>query len=244
MINAVIIEDERSSMEYLVSILRKTHTDIQVIGWASNVDEAVLLIKNKEPDIVFLDIELNDGNGFEVLDLVNHLMSFEVIFTTGFVDYKEKAMDYFAFYYLNKPVQENEVKKVLDMYQLKRSAFNFKKYEAFKHQVEQKDHLITIYEKGEYFSIRLQNVIYFEASGNYTTIYSANEKNFILSKNLKKVEDMIESTDFQRIHRSFLINIKHVKKLTAGNTVHMSNDEEIPISVRNRKKIELLIPKR
>ncbi|WP_046745169.1 LytR/AlgR family response regulator transcription factor [Kordia zhangzhouensis] len=237
MANAIIIEDEKSSMEYLVSILKRNHKNINILGWATNVQEAISFIEENDPDIVFLDIQLNDGNGFEVLDLLKIQMTFEVIFTTGFLDYKEKAMDYFAFYYLNKPIQETELKKVLDMYQLKISAFNVKKYNAFKEQIEQKNKRITIYEKGQYISVRLSDVIYIEAFGNYTTVYTVNNKQSVISKNLKKVEDMIEADNFYRVHRSFLINTKYIEKFSKGGNIIMSNQKEIPISIRNRKKV-------
>lgn len=237
MITAIIIEDEKSSMEYLLSILKRNHKDIHVLGWASNVDDAVMLIVTEKPDIVFLDIELNDGSGFDVLDHLKTKMTFEVIFTTGFLDYKEKAMDYFAFYYLNKPVQETEIKRVLDMYFLKHSAFNMQKYEAFKNQIERKNQVITIYEKDEYIPVKLANVIYCEASGNYTVVHTVNDKKMMISKNLKRVEDMIEVKEFYRVHRSFLVNLNHIKSYTKDGNLILSNDVEILISSRNRKKI-------
>jgi two-component system LytT family response regulator len=237
MIDAIIIEDEKSSMEYLRSILKKKHPNITIRGWASNVDAAVALITSKNPDIVFLDIQLNDGSGFDVLDRLESSMPFEVIFTTGFLDYKERAMDYFAFYYLNKPVQEDEIKKVLDMYELKRSAFDMRKYQAFKNQLESKNHTITIFERSEYTSLKFSDIIYCEAGGNYTHIYNTKGKNLLSSKNLKKIEDIIESPDFYRVHRSFLVNLTHIKEFTRDGQLIMSDGNEIIISSRNRKKV-------
>ncbi|MBC8755707.1 response regulator transcription factor [Kordia sp. YSTF-M3] len=237
MINAIIIEDEKSSMEYLLSILKKNHPNITICGWASDVDAAVALITSKDPDIVFLDIQLNDGSGFDVLDRLESSMPFEVIFTTGFLDYKERAMDYFAFYYLNKPVQEDEIKKVLNMYELKRSAFDMRKYQAFKNQLESKNHTITIFERNEYISLKFSDIIYCEAGGNYTHIYNTKGKSLLSSKHLKKIEDIIDSTDFYRVHRSFLVNLTHVKEFTRDGLLVMSDGNEIIISIRNRKKV-------
>ncbi len=237
MINAIIIEDEKSSLEYLTSILSKNHANIQILATASTIDDAVAIITSNAPDIVFLDIQLDDGSGFDVLDRLKKNMTFEVIFTTGFVDYKERAMDYFAFYYLTKPIQEKEIKKVLDMYQLKRSAFDMRKYLAFKHQLESKNNYITIFEKDEYITIKFSDVIYCEADGNYTHIYNTLGKSLLSSKNLKKIEDIIENDDFHRVHRSYLVNLKHIKKYTRGGVIIMSNDTEILISIRNRRKV-------
>jgi two-component system LytT family response regulator len=236
MIKAIIIEDEQSSMEYLSSILKKNHPVIKIIGWASNVDDSVAMIKKKQPDIVFLDIQLKDGSGFEVLDKLQTDMTFEVIFTTGFLDYKEKAMDYFAFYYLNKPVQESELKRVLDMYILKRSAFDKRKYEAFKNQMESRHEAITIFDKGEYTSLRHAYIIYCEAYGNYTKIYLKNNQMLTLSKSLKYFESLLEHGNFLRVHRTYLVNMPHIKDISTNGILTLSNNKEIAISIRNRKK--------
>ncbi|QHI36666.1 Transcriptional regulatory protein YehT [Kordia antarctica] len=237
MINAIIIEDEKSSMEYLQSILKRNHPNITILGWATNVDDAVKMIEAETPDILFMDIELLDGSGFDVLDRLKGNMTFEVIFTTGFLDYKERAMDYFAFYYLNKPIQEDEIKKVLDMYVLKRSAFDIKKYQAFKNQIKAKNQVLTIIINKEYVPIKISDILYCEASGSYTFVHTVQGDQFLSAKNLKRIESFIEDDSFFRVHRSVLVNAKHVKGVTINGAVRMSNDAEILISVRNRKKV-------
>lgn len=237
MINAIIIEDEKSSLEYLTAILEKDHPSIHIVASADNVDDAVTIIKLHQPDIVFLDIQIKDGSGFDVLDKLENTMSFEVIFTTGFLDYKERAMDYFAFYYLNKPVQEHEIKKVLDMYFLKRTSFDVQKYMAFKNQINAKNKIISIMVKDEYKSISLSDLIFCEASGNYTFLHTSQGEKFITSKNLKRIENLIEDEAFFRVHRSTLVNLKHIESISKDGTLHLSNGMEILTSVRNKKKI-------
>lgn len=237
MIEAIIVEDEQSSMEYLTSILNRNHKKIKILGWATNANDAVALIKKKNPELVFLDIQLSSGSGFDVLDQLQSEMTFEVIFTTGFLDYKEKAMDYFAFYYLNKPIHEVQLTKVLDMYELKRSAFDRRKYEAFKLQLENKHQSITIYEKGEYTTIRISNILYCEAAGSYTNIHLRNNRELLFSKNLKSLETMVEHSDFFRVHRSYLVNLRNVKEFTPDGIMIMIDNKEIVTSSRNRKKV-------
>ena len=242
MINAIIIEDEKSSLEYLTTILSKNHAHIQILASASTVDDAVSIITKNSPDIVFLDIQLDDGSGFDVLDRLKSNMTFEVIFTTGFTDYKERAMDYFAFYYLTKPLQEKEIKRVLDMYEVKRSAFDMRKDLAFKSQLETRNEKITIFQANDYVSVRFSDIIYCEADGNYTYIHNTLGKSLLASKNLKKIEDVIEDENFHRVHRSFFVNLQHIKKFTTEGVLTMSNGKEILISIRNRKKVvEFLI---
>lgn len=237
MITAVIVEDEKSSMEYLLSILSKNHSNIQVLESASNVDDAVAMIEKNMPDIVFLDIQIQDGSGFDVLDKLQKKMTFEIIFTTGFLDYKERAMDYFAFYYLNKPVQEHELKKVLDMYLVKRTSFDVQKYMAFKNQIEAKNQVINFIVKDNYVSVKLKNIIYCEAAGNYTFIHTTHGEKYLTSKHLKRIEDIIEDEAFFRVHRSTLINMRHIKSISKDATIYMSNNDEILTSVRNKKKV-------
>lgn len=237
MITAVIVEDEKSSMEYLLSILTKNHSNIEVLASATNVDDAVTIIEMHKPDIVFLDIQLQDGMSFEVLDKLKSPMPFEIIFTTGFLDYKERAMDYFAFYYLNKPVQEHELKKVLDMYFVKRTSFDVKKYMAFKQQIQSKNQIISFVVRDEYVSVGLNDIIYCQASGNYTFVYTTNGEKYLTSKNLKRIEDLIEDDAFLRVHRATLINMRYVKSISKDATICMSNDDEILTSVRNKKKV-------
>lgn len=237
MITAVVVEDEKSSMEYLLSILQKNHPTIQVLASASNVNDAITVIETHKPDIVFLDIQLQDGMSFDVLDKLKTPMPFEIIFTTGFLDYKERAMDYFAFYYLNKPIQEQELKKVLDMYFVKRTSFDVKKYMAFKQQIQAQNQVISFFVRDEYVSVNLKDIIYCEASGNYTFVYTTNGEKYLTSKNLKRIEDLIEDEAFLRVHRATLINMKHIKSISKDVTIYMSNGREILTSVRNKKKV-------
>ncbi|WP_430411948.1 LytR/AlgR family response regulator transcription factor [Kordia sp.] len=237
MITAVIVEDEKSSMEYLLSILTKNHSNIQVLASASNVDDAVTMIETNKPDIVFLDIQLQDGSGFEVLDKLKREMPFEIIFTTGFLDYKERAMDYFAFYYLNKPVQEHELKKVLDMYFVKRTSFDVQKYMAFKNQIKSKNQIINIIVKDDYVPIKLKDIIFCDASGSYTFIHTIHGDQYLASRNLKRIEDLIEDEGFYRVHRSKLVNMKHISVISKDGIIYMCNGAEISTSVRSKKKV-------
>ncbi|WP_298422201.1 LytTR family DNA-binding domain-containing protein [uncultured Kordia sp.] len=237
MITAVIVEDEKPSMEYLSSLLTKNHSNIQVLASASNVDDAVAMIESNNPDIVFLDIQLQDGSGFEVLDSLKQEMSFEIIFTTGFLDYKERAMDYFAFYYLNKPVQEHELKKVLNMYVVKRTSFDVQKYMAFKNQIKAKNQIVSIIVKDQYVAISLKDIVFCEASGSYTFIHTIQGDQHLTSGNLKRIEDLIEDEAFYRVHRSKLVNMKHISSISKDGMIYLSNGTEILTSVRSKKKV-------
>jgi two-component system LytT family response regulator len=171
-----------------------------------------------------LDIQLHDGDGFEILDHFSNASTFEVIFTAGLKDYKEKAMDYFAFYYLNKPIQENQLIGVLDKFLTKQSAFNSDKYLAFKNQLENKYHKISLpMQNGAFTIVDLDDILYCEADGSYTNFYTADNKVYTTSNNLKKVESILMQATFFRIHRATLLNLKHVVQFNNSGELVLSN---------------------
>jgi len=236
LIRAIIVEDEKVSSDYLLTMLAKNHPYIEVITVANTVQLAVIAIQKEQPDIVFLDIQIQKGTGFDVLDQLGDKLSFEVIFTTGYVDFKEKALDYFAFYYLNKPLDEHQVKKVLDTYIAKKTSFDLEKYIAFKNQLDAGSKQINVLVKGSYHAIVLDDLIYCKADGNYTYLYTT-KGDFMVSKNLKKIESLIAGASFFRIHRAILLNIKHVKNISNKGIITLSNNKEIATSTRNKKQI-------
>ena len=237
MIETVIIEDEKSAYEYLKEILEKNYSfDIEVIGRASNINDGIKIIKDLQPKLVFLDIQLEDGTGFDILDYFNKSSFFEVIFTTGLTDFKEKAMDYFAFYYLNKPIQKEQLKNVLDKYIAKQTSFNLEKYLAFKNQIDNNHRKISLpINNGSYIIIDIDDIIYCEADGSYTNFFTSDGKVYVTSNNLKKVENILLQSTFFRIHKSTLLNLKHVVQYNNTGELKLSNNKSLIVSFRNKK---------
>ena len=236
MISAIIIEDENAAYLHLKNILETNYSSqIKVVGHETGVEKGIKLINDLNPQLVFLDIQLQDGNGFELLDHFSNSSSFEVIFTTGLKDYKEKAMDYFAFYYLNKPIQEDQLIAVLDKYLAKQSAFSSEKYIAFKNQLENKNHKISLPMKnGDYTFVDIEDILYCEADGSYTNFYTADNKVYTTSNNLKKVESVLMQATFFRIHRSTLLNLKHVVQFNHTGELVLTNKKKLLVSSRNK----------
>lgn len=236
MISAIIIEDENAAYKHLKNILETNYSSqIKVVGHETGVEKGIKLINDINPQLVFLDIQLQDGNGFEILDHFANSSTFEVIFTTGLKDYKEKAMDYFAFYYLNKPIQEVQLFGVLDKFLEKQSAFNSEKYLAFKNQLENKNHKISLpMQNGDFIIVDIDDILYCEADGSYTNFYTADNKIYTTSNNLKKVESVLMQATFFRIHRSTLLNLKHVVQFNHTGELVLSNKKKLLVSSRNK----------
>ena len=236
MISAIIIEDENAAYQHLKKIIETNYNSkITIVGHETGVEKGIKLINDLNPQLVFLDIQLQDGDGFEILDHFSNSSSFEVIFTTGLKDYKEKAMDYFAFYYLNKPIQEDQLIAVLDKFLSKQTAFNSEKYLAFKHQMENKNHKISLpMNNGDFTIVDIDDILYCEADGSYTNFYTTDNKVYTTSNNLKKVENILMQATFFRIHRSTLLNLKHIVQFNHTGELVISNKKKLLVSSRNK----------
>ncbi|MHB1146654.1 MAG: LytR/AlgR family response regulator transcription factor [Lutibacter sp.] len=236
MISAIIIEDENAAYQHLKNILERNYgSQLAIVGHETGVEKGIKLINDLNPQLVFLDIQLQDGDGFEILDHFSNSSSFEVIFTTGLKDYKEKAMDYFAFYYINKPIQEDQLITVVDKFLSKQSAFDSEKYLNFKNQVENKHHKISLPMKnGEFIIVDIDDILYCEADGSYTNFYTKDNKIYTTSNNLKKVESILTHATFFRIHRSTLLNLKHIIQYNNTGELVLSNKKKLLVSSRNK----------
>ena len=234
-IKAIIVEDETAAQNHLKKLLATNFNEkIEVIGMATSVKKGIQLINSLSPQLVFLDIQLDDGEGFDILDNVDN-SGFEVIFTTGLKDFKEKAMDYFAFYYLNKPLDELQFITIVNTFLEKKSSFNLEKYLAFKQQIENNQKRISIPVKNGFEIINIDDIIYCEADGSYTTFHTVHNKKYVTTTILKKIEGILQQATFFRIHRSVLVNIKHIVKYDNSGKVILVNNKSLNVATRNKK---------
>lgn len=237
MVQAIIIEDEIHAFNHLHNIIIKNYSNqINIIGTADSVKSGIELIETKKPELVFLDIQINGGTGFDILDYFNKETNFEIIFTTGLLDYKEKAMDYFAFNYLNKPIQETMFIEVVNKYLSRKTRFNLENYLVFKHQIENDNKTIALpIGSGDFKILKLDDITYCEADGSYTTFHTIDKNTFLTSHNLAKFENLLSQSTFSRVHRSTLLNLKHVKEYsTSDGKVLLANGKTVIVSARNK----------
>src|SRR3546814_329601 len=240
MISAVIVEDERHSRETLNNLLAEFCSGVNVIGMAGSVNEACSLISQLEPDLVFLDIELQTGTGFEVLNSLQSLQ-FDVVFTTAFEHYAIKAIKFSSIDYLLKPIDipelQHAVEKAKDR---KGDVHRSLKLESLlenlnAHPGDDRKICLATQESMEFINIR--EILYCEASGSYTQFYLRNGSTLLVSKNLKEYENMLMEYQFLRVHNSFLINLREVKSLvkSEGGYILMNNNSQISISPKKRE---------
>ncbi len=239
MISAIIVDDEKANRNSLKKLLRENCPTIQIDDEAGSLPEAYQLIKNNSPQIVFLDIELSDQSAFDLLSKFDEV-KFKIIFVTAHSHYAIKAIKFSAIDYLLKPVEASDL---IDAVTKAISEINFNHQNQYRGFVENlktgKSHKLAVPIQNGLLFLSTEDIIRLEADINYTYIYSNGEK-YTASKNIKEYESLLNDHHFFRIHKSHLINLKHVKQFSRvdGYFVQMSDGSNVEIS--RRKKDEFV----
>jgi two-component system, LytTR family, response regulator len=238
MLRVVIVEDEIHSREALKSLLQEFCKDIDVVGLAGDVNTAVTIINKTTPDLVFLDVELQTGTGFDVLDRVGDIQ-FEVVFTTAFEQYAVKAIKLSSLDYLLKPIDIEELQRAVEKASVKKDdEIRKRKLEILMSNLEPSSGIkrICLATGDSMEFINISDIMYCEASGAYTKFHLNGGASILVSKNLKEYEIILTDHNFMRVHNSFVINLAEVKKFikSEGGYILMKNDSQISISQKKR----------
>jgi two-component system LytT family response regulator len=239
MIRTILVDDETDSISVLQRLLESFCPKVNVIGTASGVDTAFDLINERRPDLVLLDIEMSQGNAF---DLLNRLMplDFQVIFVTAFDNYAIRAFKYSAIDYLLKPVDVDDLRNAIDRVREKpeqkdlAAQMRILLENVGALQVSQQKMAVPTI-TGLNF-IPVQDIIRFESKGNYTIIYLTNSEPIMATRTIKEYEDVLPESIFYRIHNSHIINLSRIEKYQKGRggTVLMEDGSVIEVASRRR----------
>ncbi|HEX8561608.1 MAG TPA: LytTR family DNA-binding domain-containing protein [Flavobacterium sp.] len=241
MLRAVVIDDIEAIRKKNIAMIKGNCPSVSVIGQADSVQSGVNLIRQLLPDIVFLDVDMPDGTGFDLLRQLKPV-SFRVIFITGYEDYAIKAFRFSAIDYLLKPLDVNEltdaVKKAEES--LGKEIFDVKLNNLFANLERPKDlQKLLLRTADRIYSVNIQDIVNCESDKNYTTFHFINGPKIIVSTNLKEYEALLSPYNFFRTHQSHLINMayfNHFIKSDGGNTIVMTNKHTIPLSVRKKEE--------
>ena len=240
MINTIIIDDEENAAEALEWQLQTYCPNIQIDTTCLNADDAIAAIKKYRPQLIFLDIEMPQKNGFEVLEAFPDPF-FDVIFTTAYNQFALKAFRFAALDYLLKPVDADDLVASVQRYEKKMLNNSIKQQldllmQQYKQPEKLPEHISFATSEAIHF-INPENIIYGESSSNYTTLHFLDKSKMLVSKTLKEVECTLTPYQFYRIHHSYIINLKQVKRYVKadGGSIEMSNGTQLPIS-RQRKE--------
>lgn len=235
----IIIEDEIHSREFLKHIVTEYCKELNIAAIASSVNEAAEAIRKHKPDFIFLDIEMQTGTGFDVLQQFP-APEFDVIFTTAYDHYAIKAIKFSAVDYLLKPVEIEElqmaVQKVIEKRNSKTGQSSLQM--LLKNlQAPKAEQSITLSTAEGLEFIPLNQIIRIEASGPYSHFFIKDAKKIMVSRNLKEYELLLGDYGFFRVHNSHIINLKEVKKMlkTDGGYAVMSDDSMISISPKKKE---------
>ena len=244
MIDIIIVEDEKILSDSL-SLILETFEETRLIAVATTVAEAVKAIDKLKPSLIFLDIILPDGTGFDVLKQIKY-DKFKVVFTTSYAEYAIRAFELSALHYLLKPLtieMIDEVFKRLESTGENKQFGNMLKIaeNSFKNKVDR----IMLHTNSGNEVFMLNDILRIEADQNYSNVIFSNGANLLISKNVKYFENLLEDFGFCRVHHSYLVNIEHIKKFQKGRyqTITMSDGLEIRIAEAKKQTIQVKLSK-
>lgn len=240
-ITAIVVDDEDLARESLVALIGEFIPNIEIMGTARDLPEAIRQINRLHPQVIFLDIELPGYSGLQILDFFNpDEITFEIIFTTAYSKYAISAFQLSAVDYLLKPIQVDQLESAVMKLDKKGSRFNIQKNMVLKENLTSGSpgKIIVPHSEG-YSFLSVPDILFVKASGAYSEFILVSGKKLLVGKNLKDFEPMLESRGFFRPHRSYLINLHHVKEFVRkeGGFVVMTNGEELTVSNNRREDL-------
>lgn len=250
MIKAVLIDDDINLREGMKGLLSLYAPDISIIGEADSVASGVETLSRLNPQVVFLDIQMNDGTGFDMLEKLAEIqgkINSHIIFITAYEHYAIKAFRFSALDFLLKPVNPDDLEKVIDkirnvlekdndyshidllLENIRKKADNFKR--------------IALSNSDGIHLLDISDIIRCESDDNYTKFFVKNRKTILISKTLKEYEELLTEHDFVRIHQSHLINLAYVKQYVKKDNgfVLMTDGSQLPISQRKKEHIQAVL---
>lgn len=247
MIRTIIIDDELNSIAMMEWLLATYCPEIQVVGTCNSAEAGIQSIRELNPQLVFLDIEMPKMNGFEMLEQLGQI-HFEVIFTTAYDKFAVRAFRYSALDYLLKPVDPEDLAATVARLKKKNSAPSREQMELLfqslttpKNQTER----IALSTGDGLVFVQTKDIAYCQAESNYTHVVLADNRKILVAKTLKEIDETLSGKDFFRVHNSYLVNINHISKFVRGDGgyILMPDNTQITISRSRRDEFFQLFAK-
>ena len=236
---AVIIDDEQRARNYLRGILEDQFKEIEIVGEADGVSSGCQLIENELPDLLFLDVQMQDGTGFDLISKINR-SKYQIIFVSAYDRFAITAIKFSAVDYLLKPVEISDLSIAIDKIKQNKNADKVQmKLDLLLNNINKVEKIALPSLNGIEF-IKLEDIIRCESDNNYTNFYLKSKERIIVSKTLKDYEDMLESKGFFRTHKSHIINLAYLKKYIKGEGGFAVMEDGCEIAVSRRRKEEFM----
>lgn len=249
MISTVLIDDDHNLRNGMKAMLSIYAPEIDIVGEAESVKTGIRLIEKTNPEIVFLDIMMNDGSGFDILEQLNRKISSHIIFVTAHEKFAIKAFRFSALDFLLKPVDPEDLQAVIRKIKNITSLNNEnKKIELLLENISKKNETfkkIALSTSDGIHLFEIKDIVRCESIDNYTKFHFKNHKTVLISKTLKEYEDLLSDQGFERIHQSHLINLNELKSYIKkdGGFVIMSDNIQVPVSQRKKERLQEVIAK-
>ena len=240
--NVIIIDDEEHARENLKRRLLKIDSDINIIDMLSNAEEGYVSIKNNDPDVVFIDIEMPGGDGFSLLEKFDTI-KFDIVFVTAYNEYALKAFELLAIGYITKPIDTELLKRVYTKSKERHSKrLNKQVLDELVERIQNISKSIKVAlptERGLDLVVA-DSIVFIQSTDGYTNICIDQGKNLVSSKRLKYFEEKLD-TNFIRMHKSVIVNSNYIKKYHKSGFIILMDGTELPVGRKYKVQIEKLI---
>ncbi len=241
MLRTIIIDDEPSVRNTLHGLLKRTCPQVNVVGEANSVATGIKAIREKSPDLVLLDIKMDDGTGFDLLNHFEHI-NFKIIFVTAYEEFAIRAFSFSAIDYLLKPINPEKLAKAVKNAEMLKSKDFGTQLSALRENIENPGGVIKkiiLKNQESIFLLKVDDIIHCESDGSYTVFETTDTQRILVSRVLKDYDQLLAGSGFLRVHRSHLINLKHIKRFDKqdGGFVVMSNESQIPASTSGKERL-------
>lgn len=240
-ISALIVDDEKNGRENLAGLIRSHCPQIKMVAEAASVEQAIFAIQEHQPQLIFLDIEMPGGNGFQLLEHFKDF-PFEVIFVTAYDNYAIRAIRFSASDYILKPINLNELKAAIDKVseRIRNRSENERIRQLYLNTMHPANPKIGLPTGERVEFVEVKSIVRCQGESNYTHIYFADRKPILTAKSLIEFEELLAEYGFVRVHKTHVVNLNHVTSFTKndGGVLYLSNGDSVAIS-RRRKEVTL-----
>ncbi len=239
-LTAILVDDMPNALQLLQNDLQQNHKEIEIIATAKSVVEAAKVLRKQEPDILFLDIMLGDGTGFDVLEIFPDLKS-KIIFVTASDEFAIRAFKFAAIDYVLKPYSDEDLAQAINKAKSQIQPNN-ERLSVLKDTLSMpnsKPKKISLHTLEKIIIVDLEDIVRCESDSNNTIFYLNNDTKIFVTKTLKYFADLLKQYDFIRVHQSHLVNLQFIKEFIKrdGGYLLMKNKKTVPVSVRKKSEV-------
>lgn len=231
----LLVEDKAYIRKGLLNLLQLIETDVEVIAECDSVNDAVVVANACKPDLIFLDINLIDGTGFEFLEQTEHL-DFKVIFITAYEEFALQALKIGAVDYLLKPVDIKELEIALQKIKDLPIAEQRQQIKTVQSVWNNEDPKLILSLHDSFQVVNLNELMFCESDKGYTSFFCSDGKKYVVSKTLKTFEEQLVLANFTRPHQSYMVNLKFIDRYDKSGVIHLKNGKKIPVSTRKKEQ--------